>query len=69
MFSQPIPLGQQVVVFTATNRSLGTVLNQTGDIYKIKLDTGAEALYTRSEIERYYKGKGATTIKKGARTI
>jgi len=69
MITQPIPLGQRVVVFTATSSFLGTVLGRLDDIYKIKLDNGAEDLYTRSEIERYYRGKDATTIKKGTRTI
>jgi len=69
MLTQPIPVGQRVVVFTTTGSSLGTVLARLDDIYKIKLDNGPEDLYTRSEIERHYRGKNATTIKKGARTI
>ena len=57
MFSQPIPVGQRVVVFTATSSSVGTVLKRLEDIYKIRLDSGVEAIYTRSEIERYYRRK------------
>mgnify|MGYP003633332729 CR=1 FL=1 len=56
MFSQPIPVGQRVVVFTATSSSVGTVLRRLEDIYKIRLDNGEEDLYTRSEIERCYRG-------------
>ena len=58
MKSQPIPVGQRVIVFTAVSSFLGTVLNQQGDIYNIKLDNGAEAVYTRSEIERYRRPSG-----------
>ena len=57
MKSQPIPVGQRVVVFTAISSFLGTVLNQQGDIYNIKLDNGKEYLYDRTEIERYYRRK------------
>ena len=55
MFSQPIPVGSRVVVFTVISSFLGTVLNQQGDIYNIKLDNGKEYLYSRTEIERYYR--------------
>ena len=57
MNSQPIPVGQRVVVFTALSSFLGTVLNRQDDIYNIRLDNGVEAIYTRSEIERYYRRK------------
>ena len=57
MKSQPIPVGQRVIVFTALSSFLGTVLNQQGDIYNIKLDNGKEYLYDRTEIERYYRRK------------
>jgi hypothetical protein len=57
MKSQPIPAGQRVIVFTALSSFLGTVLSRLDDIYKIKLDNGVEDSYTRSEIERYYRGK------------
>ncbi len=57
MNSQPIPVGQRVVVFTAISSFLGTVLSQQGDIYNIKLDNGKEYLYSRTEIERYYRSK------------
>ena len=68
MKSQPIPVGQRVIVFTALSSFLGTVLSQQDDIYNIRLDNGKEYLYSRTEIERHYRGKNATTIKKGART-
>ena len=57
MTSQPIPVGDRVVVFTVISSFLGTVLNRQDDIYNIKLDNGTEAIYTRSEIERYYRRK------------
>ena len=57
MITQPIPVGQRVIVFTAVSSFLGTVLNLLDDIYNIRLDNGAEAVYTRSEIERYYRRK------------
>ena len=57
MTSQPIPVGDRVVVFTVISSFLGTVLNQQGDIYNIKLDNGKEYLYSRAEIERYYRRK------------
>ena len=63
MKSQPIPVGQRVVVFTALSSFLGTVLNQQGDIYNIKLDNGKEYLYTRTEIERYYRRKSGRVRK------
>jgi len=55
MFSQPIPVGERVIVFTALSSFLGTVLSRQEDIYKIKLDNGKEYLYSRYEIERYYR--------------
>ena len=58
MFSQPIPVGERVIVFTAISSFLGTVLNQQGDIYNIKLDNGKEYLYSRYEIERYRRTDG-----------
>ena len=58
MFSQPIPVGERVIVFTALSSFLGTVLNQQGDIYNIKLDNGKEYLYSRYEIERYRRTDG-----------
>ena len=58
MFSQPIPVGERVIVFTALSSFLGTVLNQQGDIYNIKLDNGKEYLYSRYEIERYRRTYG-----------
>ena len=58
MKSQPIPVGQRVIVFTAISSFLGTVLNQQGDIYNIKLDNGKEYLYSRYEIERYRRTDG-----------
>ncbi len=42
---------------TALSSFLGTVLSQQGDIYNIKLDNGKEYLYSRTEIERYYRRK------------
>ena len=57
MKSQPIPVGQRVIVFTALSSFLGTVLSQQEDIYNIRLDSGVEALYDRTEIERYYRRK------------
>ena len=41
----------------ALSSFLGTVLSQQGDIYNIKLDNGKEYIYTRTEIERYYRRK------------
>ena len=58
MFSQPIPVGERVIVFTAISSFLGTVLSQQGDIYNIKLDNGKEYLYSRSEIQRYRRTDG-----------
>jgi len=58
MFSQPIPVGERVIVFTALSSFLGTVLNQQGDIYNIKLDNGKEYLYSRYEIQRYRRTDG-----------
>ena len=58
MFSQPIPVGERVIVFTALSSFLGTVLSQQEDIYKIKLDNGKEYLYSRYEIERYRRTDG-----------
>jgi hypothetical protein len=57
MITQPIPVGQRVIVFTVISSFLGTVLSQQDDIYNIRLDNGVEALYSRSEIERYYRRK------------
>ena len=57
MITQPIPVGQRVIVFTVISSFLGTVLSRLDDIYKIRLDNGVEAVYTRSEIERYYRRK------------
>ena len=58
MFSQPIPVGERVIVFTAISSFLGTVLSQQGDIYNIKLDNGKEYLYSRYEIQRYRRTDG-----------
>jgi hypothetical protein len=58
MITQPIPVGQRVIVFTALSSFLGTVLSQQEDIYKIKLDNGKEYLYSRYEIERYRRTDG-----------
>ena len=58
MITQPIPVGQRVIVFTVISSFLGTVLNRLDDIYKIRLDNGVEAVYTRSEIERYRRPSG-----------
>ena len=57
MTSQPIPVGDRVVVFTVISSFLGTVLNRQDDIYNIRLDNGVEAIYNRAEIERYYRRK------------
>ncbi len=58
MLTQPIPVGQRVIVFTVISTFLGTVLSRVDDIYKIRLDNGVEALYSRSEIERYRRTSG-----------
>ena len=58
MITQPIPVGQRVIVFTALSSFLGTVLSQQEDIYKIKLDNGKEYLYSRYEIQRYRRTDG-----------
>ena len=58
MITQPIPVGQRVIIFTVISTFLGTVLSRVDDIYKIRLDNGVEALYSRSEIERYRRTSG-----------